>query len=94
MNNTEYVRQRYAVDPEFRARRREAGRRHYEKMMQDPVRAEQHRARMRECRWRRKLVAHQKLSAPDTRVTALDDDIGWLQYQCFPSHTVGVGSNK
>ena len=54
-NNTEYARRRYATDPEFRARRNEAGRRHYAKMMQDPVKAEQYRARMRECMRRRKL---------------------------------------
>lgn len=46
-NNTEYVRGRYARDPEFRKMRAEANRRHYERVMSDPVAAELFREKKR-----------------------------------------------
>jgi len=47
-NNTEYVRRRYAADPEFRRMRAEANRRHYERVMNDPHKAELFREKKRE----------------------------------------------
>lgn len=46
-NNTEYVRERYSRDPEFRRMRAEANRRHYERLMNDPVKAELFREKKR-----------------------------------------------